>query len=41
MDRNNDAMVEWSIKSPLNPIAYDLLKVYELKAWLKASGISS
>ena len=32
MDRNNDAMVAWSIKSPLNPIAYDLLKAVEVFA---------
>jgi len=32
MDRNNDAMVAWGVKSPLNPIALDLLKAVEIFA---------
>ena len=32
MDRNNDAMVAWGVKSPMNPIALDLLKAVEVFA---------
>jgi hypothetical protein len=32
MDRNNDAMVAWGVKSPMNPIALDLIKAVEVFA---------
>ena len=32
MDRNNDAMVAWGVKSPMNPIALDLIKAVEIFA---------